>query len=164
MRGPIPQVLAESYRDAADLVMFESYVHSQKSYWWIATQVWSARRYGILPKTIMILGVGKGGNPGENWAETKEELEQQIRFVRLIAPESPGIGIFRRHSGTAHRAPTLCAPISSIFPPTAGDCPPRSANLRETFSRRYEKPTLVASPSLGRARITRRMEMDWASP
>ena len=94
MRGPIPQVLAEAYRDAADLVMLESYVGNQQQYWWIATQVWSARRYGILPKTIVVLGVGKGGNPGENWAETKEELEQQIRFVRLIAPESPGVGFF----------------------------------------------------------------------
>ena len=88
MRGPIPQVLAETYRDVADLVMFESYIHDQRSYWWIASQIWSARRYGILPKTIVVLGVGKGGNPGEDWAETKEELEQQIRFVRMIAPES----------------------------------------------------------------------------
>src|SRR5271157_5851559 len=94
IRGPISQVLAEAYRDVADLVMLESYVGNQRQYWWIASQVWSARRYGILPKTIVVLGVGKGGNPDENWAETKEELEEQIRFVRMIAPESPGVGFF----------------------------------------------------------------------
>ena len=60
MRGPIPQVLAEAYRDVADLVMLESYVGNQRQYWFIATQVWSARKYGILPKTIMVLGSGKG--------------------------------------------------------------------------------------------------------
>src|SRR5208337_3500938 len=30
MRGPIPQVLAETYRDVADLVMLESYVGNQR--------------------------------------------------------------------------------------------------------------------------------------
>jgi hypothetical protein len=108
MREPIPQVLAESYRDAADAVMFESYVSNQKQYWWIATQVWSARRYGLLPKTIVVLGVGKGGNPGENWAGTKEELEQQIRFVRLIAPESPGVGFFGGTPELLTNADALC--------------------------------------------------------
>jgi hypothetical protein len=37
MRGPVPQVLAEAYRDVADLVMFESYVSNQRQYWWIAS-------------------------------------------------------------------------------------------------------------------------------
>ncbi len=60
MRGPIPQVLAEAYRDAADLVMFESYVHDQQQYWYIAGQVWSARRYGILPKDDPGAWGGKG--------------------------------------------------------------------------------------------------------
>ena len=52
MRGPIPKVLVEAYRDVTDLVMMESYVGNKKQYWWIASQVWSARRYGILPKTM----------------------------------------------------------------------------------------------------------------
>ena len=146
MRGPIPQVLAEAYRDVADLVMLESYVGNQQQYWWIAMQVWSARRYGILTKTIPVLGVGKGGNPGENWAETKEELEQQMRFVRLIAPESPGIGFY---SGT----PELLAAADSLsahyfdFPTDGSGLPADVRELAKTFSRRYEKPTLVVSPS-----------------
>ena len=146
MRGPIPQVLAEAYRDAADLVMLESYVGNQQQYWWIAMQVWSARRYGILTKTIPVLGVGKGGNPGENWAETKQELEQQMRFVRLIAPESPGIGFY---SGTAELLTAADALSAHFFDfPTDGSgLPAEVRDLAKTFSRRYEKPTLVVSPS-----------------
>jgi hypothetical protein len=161
MRGPIPKVLAEAYRDVADLVMMESYVGDKKQYWFIASQVWSARRYGILSKTIVVLGVGKGGNPGEDWAETKEELEQQIRFVRLIAPESPGVGFYSGtvelpargvgfQSGTAEllaRADALCARFSDL--PTDGSgLPPDVLALATTFSSRHEKPTLVVSPDL----------------
>ena len=147
MRGPIPKVLAEAYRDVADLVMMESYVGDKKQYWWIASQVWSARRYGILAKTIVVLGVGKGGNPGENWAQTKEELEQQIRFVRLIAPESPGVGFWGGTAELLACADALCARFSDL--PTDGSGLPADLRaLATTFSRRYEKPTLVVSPDL----------------
>ncbi|MGO8817284.1 MAG: hypothetical protein ACLQVG_21780, partial [Terriglobia bacterium] len=124
----------------------ESYVGNQQQYWWIAMQVWSARRYGILTKTIPVLGVGKGGNPGENWAETKQELEQQMRFVRLIAPESPGIGFY---SGTAELLTAADALSAHFFDfPTDGSgLPAEVRDLAKTFSRRYEKPTLVVSPS-----------------
>ena len=147
MRGPIPQVLAEAYHDVADLVMLESYVGNQKQYWWIACQVWSARKYGILAKTIVVLGLGKGGNPGENWAETKEEIEQQIRFVRLIAPESPGVGFFGGTPELVASADALC--IHYFHYPTSGSGLPADVRaMATTFSRRYDKPTLVVSPSL----------------
>ena len=147
MRGPIPKVLAEAYRDVADLVMMESYVGDQKQYWWIADQVWSARRYGILAKTIVVLGVGKGGNPGENWAQTKEELEQQIRFVRLIAPESPGVGFFGGTAELLAGADALCARFSDL--PTDGSgLPADLLALAKTFSSRHEEPALVVSPDL----------------
>jgi len=147
MRGPIPQVLAEAYRDVADLVMLEGYVGNQRQYWFIATQVWSARKYGILPKTIIILGVGKGGRPGENWADTKEELEQQIRFVRLIAPESPGIGFYSGTPELLTEADNLCTHFFS-FPTNGSGLPAEVRDLAQTFSRRHERPTLVVSPSL----------------
>jgi hypothetical protein len=146
MRGPIPQVLAEAYRDVADLVMMESYVGNQRLYWYIASQVWSARKYGILPKTIFVLGVGKGGNPGEDWAETKEELEQQMRFVRMIAPESPGIGFFGGTPELLSSADALCAHFFH-FPTNGSGLPDDVRALAQTFGRRYEKPTLIVSPS-----------------
>jgi len=147
MRGPIPPVLAEAYRDAADLVMVESYVASKQWYWWIATQVWSARHFGILPKTIVVLGIGKGGNPGENWAETKEEIEQQIRFVRLIAPESPGIGFYSGTPELLASADALAAHFSEI-PTDGAGLPADLLLLAQTFSRRYSRPTLLVSPAL----------------
>lgn len=146
MRGPIPQVLAEAYRDTADLVMLESYMGNSRQYWWIASQIWSARKYGILPKTIAILGVGKGGNPGENWAETKEELEQQIRFVRLIAPESPGVGFFGGTPELLTAADGYCANFSR-YPTNGSGLPAEVRDIARTFSRRYNKATLVVSPS-----------------
>jgi len=147
MRGPIPQVLADAYRDAADLVMFESYVAEKSQYWWIASQVWSARQQGILPKTIVVLGVGKGGNTDERWAQTKQELEQQIRFVRLIAPESPGIGFYGGDPELLASADALCARFSDL--PTDGTgLPDDVRSLASTFSGRHEKATLVVSPDL----------------
>jgi hypothetical protein len=145
MRGPMPTVLAEAYRDVADLVMMESYVGGKQQYWSIAAQVWAARRFGLLPKTIMVLGLGKGGNPGENWAQTKEELEQQIRFVRLIAPESPGIGFFGGTPELLAAADALCARFSQL-PASGAGLPPDLLALAATFSTHHEKPTLVVSP------------------
>jgi hypothetical protein len=145
MRGPIPKVLGEAYRDAADLVMMESYMGDKSQYWWVASQVWSARRFGILAKTIVVLGVGKGGNPGEDWAQTKEELEQQIRFVRLIAPESPGVGFFSGTPELLADADAVCARFADI--PTDGSgLPAETLKLAQVFSSRHEKPTLVAFP------------------
>ena len=147
MRGPIPQVLADAYRDAADLVMMESYLHDKRQYWWMAAQVWSARRYGLLSKTIIGLGVGKGGNPGEDWAETGEELEQQIRFIRLIAPESPGVGFFTGTPDLLARADMISARFEHL--PTNGSGLPEDVRaLAQTFSAPHARPTLVVSPSL----------------
>jgi hypothetical protein len=147
MRGPIPPVLAESYRDVADLVMLESYMGGKQSYWWLACQVWSARRFGILPKTIAVLGVGKGGNPGENWAQTKEELEQQVRFLRLVGPESPGVGFYAGTPELLAAADALGARFFDI-PTDGAGLPADVLAIARTFSSRYEKPTLVVSPAL----------------
>jgi hypothetical protein len=146
MRGPVPQVLAEAYRDVADLVMFESYMGSRERYFLMAWQAWSARRYGILQKSILVLGVGKGGNPGEEWAQTKEELEQQMRFVRLIAPESPGVGFYSGTPELLRAADALCARFFK-FPTDGSGLPSEVRELANTFSRHYARPTIAVSPS-----------------
>jgi len=95
MRGPISQVLAEAYRDVVSLVLLEAYVSDKSDYWWLATQVYVAKMHNILGKSVVALGLSSGKPEDKNkWADTKEEIEQQMRFVRLIAPESPGIGFF----------------------------------------------------------------------
>jgi hypothetical protein len=147
MRGPIPKVLADAYRDVVDLVLLECYVGERKDYWWIVTQVHAARMHGLLPKTIVALGLGKGGNPGEDWARSKEELEQQVRFVRLIAPESPGVGFFAAGATPALMAEAdgLCGRFFDL--PTDGSkLPPDLVALAKLFSAPHEKPTLVCSP------------------
>ena len=147
MRGPIPDVLGKAYHDAADLVMMESYMGGPSQYWWVASQVWSARRLGILPKTIVVLGLGKGGNPGEAWAETPEEVERQIRFVRLIAPESPGVGFFGGTPELLAAADAVCMRFAAL--PTDGSgLPAEALKLAQTFSRGHTGATLVASPDL----------------
>jgi hypothetical protein len=148
MRGPIPKVLAEAYRDVAGLVMLECYVGDPKDYWWIATQVHAARMHGLLPKTIVALGLGAGGNPGERWARTSEELERQIRFVRLIAPESPGVGFFAAGATPElmARADELCSRFFEL-PTDGATLPDEVKALAGLFSGRHKKPTLVASPA-----------------
>ena len=145
MRGPVPKVLADAYRDAADLVMMESYVGDKRQYWWIASQVWAARAYDILRKTIVVLGVGKGGNPGEDWAETPEELEQQIRFVRAIAPKSPGVGFFGGTPELLAHADAVCARFSHLPTKDTG-LPADLLAVAKTFSARHANPTLAVSP------------------
>lgn len=147
MRGPIPKVLAETYRDVAALVMLEAYIRDKNQYWWMAAQAQSARIHGLLPKTIIVLGLGKGGNPGEIWACTKEELEQQIRFVRLIAPESPGIGFFSGGNWPelVDTADQLCGHYGDL--PTDGTgLPADVVATARIFSQAYAKAMIVACP------------------
>jgi hypothetical protein len=147
MRGPVPQVLADAYRDTADLVLMESYVGGEQQYWWIAAQVWAARIDGILPKTIVVLGLGNGGRAGENWAASREELERQIRFVRLIAPDSPGIGFYGGTPELLASADALCAHLFRHRASGRG-LPTDARALAKTFFSRHAKPTLVVSPDL----------------
>ena len=148
MGGPIPKALGDCYRDVADLVMLESYMRGKEVYWFAACQVQSARVHKIVDKTIVGLGIGKGGNPGEDWANTTEELEQQIRFVRMIAPESPGMAFF----GGSHapdiiaKADEMCSHYFDI-PSDGSKLPADVVALGKFFSERHAKPTLVCSPT-----------------
>jgi len=95
MRGPVAPALAAIYRDTVELVMMETYF-DLKDAWMIPFQLQTARLNGLLGKTIIGLGIGSespdlGGHP---WTQTKEELDQQLRLIRFVAPESPGVAFF----------------------------------------------------------------------
>jgi hypothetical protein len=149
MRGPIAPVLANAYRDVVDLILPEAYVGSKDDYWQIITQVKAAQLQGLMHKTIIGLGLGIGGNAGENWAETKKELKQQILFLRLIAPESPGVAFFaagvdRGEPGLLAYADELCGQFDRI--PTDGSGLSKDViDLYKTFSKSRSKPAIVAS-------------------
>ena len=149
MRGPIAPVLAVAYRDVVDLIQPEAYVANKDKYWHIVTQVRAAQLQGLMHKTIVGLGLGIGGKPGENWAATKRELEQQIRFLRLIAPESPGVtffaaGVNRGEPGLLAYADELCKRFDQI--PTDGSGLEKDViEIYETFAKLRTQPFIVAS-------------------
>jgi hypothetical protein len=149
MRGPIAPVLSDAYKDVVDLVMIEAYVGSKEDYWSIITQVKAAQLQGLMHKTVVALGLGIGGNAGENWASTKKELEQQIRFLRLIAPESPGIAFFaagadKGEPGLLTYADELCEKFGRL--PTDGSGLPKDViELYKTFSKKRKAPAIVVS-------------------
>jgi hypothetical protein len=149
MRGPIAPILADAYKDVIDLVMIEAYVGSKDDYWKIITQVKAAQLQGLMHKTVVALGLGIGGNAGEKWACTKKELEQQIRFLRLIAPESPGIAFFaagaeKGEPGLLTYADKLCEKFDQI--PTNGSGLPKDIiELYKTFSKKRKNPAIVVS-------------------
>ena len=148
MRGPIPKILGDAYRDVVDLVTLESYLKDKDDIGLPPFRS-KARIHGVLPKTIVALGIGKGGNPGEEWARTKEELEQQIRFVPMIAPEAPGIGFYS--GGDWPELVTKADELSSRYadlPTDGAKLPADVAALGKFFSARHDKPLLVCSPAL----------------
>ena len=147
MREPVPAVLGEAYRRYVDLVLPECYVGEPKNYWWIATQLHAARMHRILDKTVVCLGLGVGGNPGENWITSKDELERQLRFVRLIAPESPGVAFFGGDNvpEIVAAADDLCSRFWDL-PSDGSGLPPEVLELHMTFSGHYDRPVIVCSP------------------
>ena len=148
MRGPISQVLADAYKDVVSLVLMEAYVSSKNDYWWIATQVYVARMHKILEKSVVSLGLSSGQPEDKNkWADTEEEIEQQMRFVRLIAPESPGLGFFAPSAPPEllQFADQLCEQYFD-FPKDGTGLPEEALRLHRFFSKRHKDATIVSSP------------------
>ncbi|MGD2245428.1 MAG: hypothetical protein PVI11_02655 [Candidatus Aminicenantes bacterium] len=148
MRGPISHVLAAAYRDVVSLVLMEAYIGDKRAYWWIATQVYVARMHGLLEKSIVALGLSPPNSKDEqSWASTEKEVEQQLRFVRLIAPESPGVGFFAPAASPEllRYADKLCERFHDI--PTDGTGLPEDVlRVHRLFTNSYDRPTLVTSP------------------
>ena len=147
MRGPFDDVLADAYRRAADAVALECYARPGE-YWWILTQVIAARLNRVMDKSVVLLGLGTGGQPNENWPSTEEEVERQVRFVRLIAPESKGIGFFagKVDPEVAGFADDLCSRFFDL--PTDGTGVPAEAmELWRKLSGRHDGIFLVCAPS-----------------
>lgn len=150
MRGPVAPRLAATYRELVDLVLMETYVDLSDS-WLIAFQLQAARLNGLLEKSIIGLGLGAeskelGGHP---WTRTREELEQQLRLIRFVAPESPGVAFFGlwgldKHPLKRQQVDELSGQFRKI--PTDGTgLRPELLELGKTFTKRYAKPAIFCS-------------------
>ncbi len=147
MRGPFNEVLADAYRRAADAVALECYAKPGE-YWWILTQVLAARMNRVMDKSIVLLGLGTGGQPNESWPSTKEEVERQVRFVRLIAPESKGIGFYagKVDPEVAGFADDLCSRFFDL-PTDGAGVPAEAVELYKKLTGPHDGPFLVCAPS-----------------
>jgi hypothetical protein len=150
MRGPVAPALAAIYRDSVELVMMETYF-DLKDAWMIPFQLQTARLNGLLSKAIVGLGIGKEspGLGGFAWTQTKEELDQQIRLIRFVAPESPGVAFFGldrlgKCPLSQGQIDQICGQFTRI-PADGTGLKPELLELGKAFTRRYEKPAIFCS-------------------
>ncbi len=163
MRGPVAPKLAEAYRETVDLVMMESYA-SLEDPWVIPAQLTSARLNGLVDRTIIGLGLGAetpvaGEDPVEGgyfWTRTKEELEEQIRLIRYVALESPGVTFFGQEPHFARGKKGVTITLKDVeevvskfreYPTDGSGISPEVMAVAKQFTKRYEKPAIACSPS-----------------
>jgi hypothetical protein len=150
MRGPAAPELAAVYRDTVELLLMETY-YDLKDAWMIPFQLQAARLNGLLGKTILGLGIGRESPDlgGQAWTQTSDELDQQLRLIRLVAPESPGVAFFGVDSLgkcplTKQQLDRLCRQFLQI-PTDGAGLKPDLLKLGKTFAARYDGPAIFCS-------------------
>ena len=152
MRGPVAPELAAVYRETVDLVLLETYFDLNDA-WMIPFQLQAARLVGLLDRSVVALGLGKEAEDKGNWrwTQTAEELDQQVRLIRFVAPESPGVGFFGRWKLKENNCPLTDEQLDGICgrfleTPTDGSgLSPELLELGKAFTRRYEGPAIFCS-------------------
>lgn len=158
MRGPVAPKLADAYRDVVDIVLMETYVGCN-DLWAIGMQLKAAELNGLGDRSIVGLGAGRCARDHVNWATTKEEMEEQMRFVRLIAPDSPGVGFFAV-GGNMETQPITLSGIDEIcsrwdqLPTDGRGLRPELFELAEIFTKPHKAPTLILSPAFAYPNFT----------
>jgi len=77
----------EAYKKGADLVLIEKYISSFASYYDFDSQWEMVKKIGIANKTLFTLGFGR-------WITTEQELLRQIKYIKKLSPEMPGLSFF----------------------------------------------------------------------
>lgn len=87
--GILNDTLAESYVKAADLVINEQYRDYFGEYFFF-DEAWKIiQKQGLVDRAVI------GISPYPNlWITTEQELRSQIRYIRKLAPEMPGVSFF----------------------------------------------------------------------
>lgn len=152
MRGPVAPKLAAVYRHTVELVLMETYFDLNDA-WMIPFQLQAARLNGILERSVVALGLGKESKDKGNypWTQTPEELEQQIRLIRFLAPESPGVAFFGKWKLKENSYPLTDKQLDEIcgrfleIPTDGSGLKPELRKLGKIFTKRYERPAIFCS-------------------
>ncbi len=152
MRGPVAPELAAVYLQTVELVLLETYFDLNDA-WMIPFQLQAARLTGLLDRSVVALGLGKESEDKGNhrWTQTAEELEQQIRLIRFVAPESPGVGFFGKWKLEENHCPLTDEQLDEIcgrfleIPTDGSGLAPELLELGKVFTKRYEKPAIFCS-------------------
>ncbi|UCH36048.1 MAG: hypothetical protein JSV65_06755 [Armatimonadota bacterium] len=116
--GPLSDVLTAGYRESANLVLPEVYMQYLGWHYPVFDRIAEqARAAGIADKTVFGLctTTDKGG-------VTKEQLEEQFRYIKRLAPEFPGVAFYNAYRvapGMIEWADELCyryfiAPVLTV--------------------------------------------------
>ena len=140
------------YRDAVSLVLLETY-YDLNDAWMIPFQLQTARLNGLLDRTVINIGLGKESEEkgGWLWTQTAEELQQQVRLIRFVAPESPGLGFFGRWKLKEEGCPLKDQQLDEIcgrfreIPTDDSGLQSELLELGKTFTKRYEKSAVFGS-------------------
>ncbi len=150
--SPVTPELAAVYRDTVELVMLETYFDLTDA-WTIAFQLQTARLTGLVDRSVVGLGLGGEGEDGGGWAWTRtaEELDQQVRLIRFVAPESPGLAFFgkfltgdRAMRMTDEQLEGICSRFNE-FPTDGTGLRPELLKLGKAFTKRYKGPAVFCS-------------------
>ena len=153
MRGPVPPLLAAAYRDCVDLVIMETY-ETKEDGWLIAMQLRAAQLNGLSDRSIVGLGLGAESGMRHDWTRTKEELDQQIRMIRYMAPASPGVGFFGQKPHYEQGKPGVTITLKQVeevvskfseYPTDGTGLDPELRKVADTFKKHHDKATLVVS-------------------
>jgi len=85
------------------------------------------------------------------WTQTSEELEQQIRLIRFVAPESPGVAFFGKWKLKEGNCPLTDKQLDEIcgrfleIPSDGSGLKPELLELGRIFTKRYERPAIFCS-------------------
>ena len=152
MRGPVAPRLSGVYRDTVALLIMETYYNLDDA-WMIPFQLQTARLNGILDKSIVGLGLGAEAPHlgGWQWTRIAEELDQQIRLIRFVAPESPGLAFFgswlkgdRAMRMTLDELDEICSRFREFSTDGSG-LNPELQELGKIFTKRYKGPAIFGS-------------------
>lgn len=104
--GRLSEDLARAYAQYANLVVLETYFKGDTELSRrFERDIHVARRAGILHKTLFALGINDE-NPfvadtHQPWANSRMQLEAQMKWIRSHAPIMPGIAIFAPNASLA---------------------------------------------------------------